>query len=199
MQILIFSMLAVAAYFLGCIASSVIIAKYFGCIDPRTSGSKNPGATNMLRVNNKYVALMTLIADLLKGMLPVLFAKMLGLDSLEILVIGMFAFVGHIYPVFYAFHGGKGVATALGVLIGYSLQMALILVLIWLIIYFFSKIVSLASITTFIIFPFATLLFFNWPEAIVALLMALISIVAHKANIRQLMVGTEQKTEIFNE
>lgn len=116
----------ILAYLLGSISSAIIICKVMGYPDPRTEGSKNPGATNVLRVANKTAAIMTLLGDALKGFIPVFIAKLMGLEGISLGFIALAAFIGHLFPIFFGFKGGKGVATYLGCLLGLSWLLGLL-------------------------------------------------------------------------
>ena len=120
MNIFVFVTLGLGAYLLGSILCSILLSHVFGCDDPRESGSKNPGATNMLRVSTKKMALLTFLGDAVKGALVVIVARLLGADALEMIIIGFMVFLGHVFPLYFMFRGGKGVATGLGVVLSFS-------------------------------------------------------------------------------
>ncbi|HIE55576.1 MAG TPA: glycerol-3-phosphate 1-O-acyltransferase PlsY, partial [Chromatiaceae bacterium] len=124
-------LLVIASYLLGSIASAILVARIMGLPDPRTQGSRNPGATNMLRTGGKKAAAITLLGDTLKGLLPMLAAHALDVSPLVLALTGLAAFLGHLYPLFFGFQGGKGVATALGVQFGLHWLIGLSVALIW--------------------------------------------------------------------
>jgi glycerol-3-phosphate acyltransferase PlsY len=132
------------AYLIGSVSAAIITCRIMGLPDPRSSGSKNPGATNVLRLGGKKAAIITLLGDLIKGLLPVLVAQLMQLDMSIIALTGLAAFLGHLYPVFFGFQGGKGVATALGVYFGIAWQAGLLFVAVWLVVASISRISSLS-------------------------------------------------------
>ena len=150
------------AYLLGSLSFAVIVSKGMGLKDPRSYGSKNPGATNVLRSGSKAAAIITLLLDGLKGWLPVVLVKWFGADyglgDGTVAAVGLAAFLGHLYPVFFQFKGGKGVATAAGVLLGVSWLLGLATLLTWVIVAFFSRYSSLASLAAAVFAPFYYLL-----------------------------------------
>ena len=145
------------AYLIGSLSFAVIVSRLMGLHDPRSYGSKNPGATNVLRSGNKAAAVATLLLDALKGWLPVVLVKWLGADyglgGGTVAAVGLAAFLGHLYPVFFSFKGGKGVATAAGVLIGISWVLGLATLATWLIVAYFSRYSSLASLAAAVFSP----------------------------------------------
>ena len=147
----------VAAYLLGSLSFAVIVTRLMGLNDPRTYGSKNPGATNVLRSGSKAAAIVTLLLDAVKGWLPVVlvrwFGKPYGMEDGTIALVGLAAFLGHLWPVFFRFEGGKGVATALGVLLGISGWLGLATALTWVIVAFFFRYSSLASLVAAVFAP----------------------------------------------
>lgn len=188
----------VAAYLLGSISFAVVTSKVMGLDDPRTFGSKNPGATNVLRTGNKAAALITLLGDALKGTVAVLlayqFQDTFGFNQGEIAFIGLAAFVGHLYPVFFKFVGGKGVATALGVLIALNWILGLATAVTWLVIAYFFRYSSLASLiaATFAVF-YTVLLFGINTQAAAILFMSGLLVYRHRQNIANLLAGKESK------
>lgn len=188
----------VGAYLLGSVSFAVLTTKLMGLDDPRTFGSKNPGATNVLRTGNKLAALITLLGDALKGTVAVLLAKAfqadLSLSDATIAFVGFAAFLGHVYPVFLKFEGGKGVATALGVLLAINWVLGLATAATWLIIAYFFRYSSLASLvaTAFAVF-YNALLFGMNGQALAVLLMAALLFYRHQQNIKNLLAGTESK------
>ena len=163
-----------------------------GFTDPRAEGSKNPGATNVLRIAGKKAAFFTLVGDCLKGLIPVLIATAVSEDRFFIALAGFLAFVGHCYPVFFGFSGGKGVATAIAVNVGFNWVAGLAVIAIWLLIARVFRISSLAAIISFAILPFLI----YWQETsvnitLVFTIMSLILIWRHKSNIQRLIQGQE--------
>jgi glycerol-3-phosphate acyltransferase PlsY len=186
--------LIAAAYLLGSISSAIITCRMMGLPDPRTIGSRNPGATNVLRTGNKKAAAVTLVGDFLKGLLPVLIGLALGAEPLVLALIGMAAFLGHLYPIFFGFQGGKGVATALGVILGLSWPVAVAALLTWLLMAKVFKISSLSALTAAILTPLYCWLLAPQIEYIILFsVLSLLLIWRHRSNIRNLMSGAEGK------
>jgi glycerol-3-phosphate acyltransferase PlsY len=191
------------AYLLGSLSFAVIVSKVFGLNDPRSYGSKNPGATNVLRSGNKAAAVATLLLDGLKGWLAVVLVKWFGSDyglgDGTVALVGLAAFLGHLYPVFFSFKGGKGVATAAGVLLGISWVLGVATLATWGIVVFFSRYVSLASMAAAVFAPLFYLLGDRaaWyvDKSIVAALVAISALLLyrHRENISKLLKGTESK------
>jgi acyl phosphate:glycerol-3-phosphate acyltransferase len=191
-------LLAGAAYLIGSISFAVIVSRAFGLPDPRTYGSGNPGATNVLRSGRKSAAVITLAGDALKGWAPVwLAARYADAGSVELTMAlaAVLAVLGHMYPVFHRFEGGKGVATALGVLFGFHLYIALGAMGTWAIMALFFRMSSLASITAAAFAPFATWLIFGVAHPFFAsvVVVAILLIYRHQANIKKILAGTESK------
>ncbi|MEF7613976.1 glycerol-3-phosphate 1-O-acyltransferase PlsY [Aquincola sp. MAHUQ-54] len=193
------SLLAVAgAYAVGSLSFAVIISRVMGLSDPRSYGSGNPGATNVLRSGNRKAALLTLVFDALKGYLPVLAALLLaprmGWGETTVAAVGLAAFVGHLWPVFFRFQGGKGVATAAGVLLALNPLLGAGTLATWLVIAYFFRYSSLASLVAAAFAPFYQLLVWGpGPTAIAVAVMSLLLVWRHAGNIRKLMNGTESK------
>ncbi len=186
--------LVLAAYLAGSVSTAVIVSKSMGLPDPRSSGSGNPGATNVLRLGGKKAAVATLLGDVLKGLLPVLVARLIGLDQSGVALVGLAAFLGHVFPVFFGFRGGKGVATALGVLIALSPAAAGIAALTWLATAALFRISSLAALVTAILAPVYLALLGAAKTQILALaVMAAFLVWRHKDNIQRLLQGTESR------
>jgi glycerol-3-phosphate acyltransferase PlsY len=186
------------AYLVGSLSFAVIVSRAMGLADPRSYGSKNPGATNVLRSGNKAAALLTLAFDALKGYAPVVLALVwrdaLGLSDLAIAFIGLAAFLGHLWPVFFRFQGGKGVATAAGVLLALNPHLGLATLASWLIVAFFSRYSSLASLVAAVFAPFYQLLIWGGGDPLVCILpMSLLLVWRHGANIGKLLAGTESR------
>ena len=187
-----------AAYFVGSLSFAVIVSRAMGLKDPRTYGSHNPGATNVLRSGSKAAAVLTLFLDALKGFVPValvsVYGARWGLGAGTVALVGLAAFVGHLWPVFFRFQGGKGVATAAGVLLGINPWLGLATLLTWLIVVAFFRYSSLASIVSAVFAPFYQLLIWGGgPAAIAITVISLLLIWRHSANIRKLFQGTESR------
>ena len=188
------------AYLLGSVSFAVVVSKAMGLPDPYTHGSKNPGATNVLRTGNKLAAVLTLLGDAAKGWVAVTIARaVLGdpISSDNNLMLGLVAiavFLGHLYPIFYRFKGGKGVATAAGILLAISWVLGLATLGTWLIVAFFMRYSSLAALSAAAFAPlYFTFLFGLQPMGLAILLMSLLLIYRHRSNIRNLMNGTETR------
>ena len=190
-------LLIITAYLLGSLSAAIITCKLMGLPDPRTVGSHNPGATNVLRLGGKKAAFFTLLGDLLKGLLPVLFARALGItDYTWLILIGIAAFLGHLYPIFYQFKGGKGVATAIGVFLGVHLYAGLTFVAIWLIMAKGFKISSLAALIATALSPLYFYLFsHSLPLTYGITFIAIMIFLRHKSNIQNLINGSEEKIQ----
>ena len=189
---------ALAAYLIGSISFAVVVSRALGLKDPRTYGSHNPGATNVLRSGNKVAAILTLVLDALKGFLPVvavqLWGDRYGLGEGTVALVALAAFVGHLWPVFFRFQGGKGVATAAGVLLGINPWLGLATLATWLIVAAFFRYSSLAAIVAAVFAPFYQLLIWGGgPAAIAITVMGLLLLWRHSANIQKLLRGTESK------
>lgn len=187
-------LLLLAAYLLGSIPFAIVSSRLFGLADPRKYGSGNPGATNVLRSGNKAAALLTLIGDCAKGWLAVWAAARLGFDATDAALAGFTAFLGHVFSVFLRFNGGKGVATALGVLAGINGWVALSALLVWLAVAFATRYSSAAALSAAVITPAAGYVFLGAQPAVAVLaLIAALLIWRHASNIRKLLNGTEGK------
>lgn len=194
---------ALAAYLLGSLAFAVIVSKAMGLSDPRTFGSGNPGATNVLRSGSKAAALVTLLFDALKGFVPVLLVRLYGrrygMEEGTVALVGLAAFLGHLYPVFFRFQGGKGVATFLGVVFGVHWALGLATALTWLVIALFFRYSSLASLVAAVFAPVYYLFgdrlawYAEKPVALALGLMALLLAWRHRANIQRLVQGSESR------
>jgi len=187
-------LLPLAAYLFGSISTAVLIARAMGLQDPREVGSRNPGATNILRYGGKTAAVLTLLGDILKGVIPVLIARALTADAVIITLCGFAAFLGHLFPVFFSFRGGKGVATALGVWFALNPWVGLALLATWILMALLFRYSSLAALTTSAAAP----LYVAWlspgtPYLATMIVMSAILIFRHRANIRNLIAGTETK------
>ena len=184
----------IASYLLGSISSAIIICKIVGLPDPRTKGSKNPGATNVLRIGGKKIAAFVLLFDGLKGALPVILAHYLGFSLFELTIILLCAFLGHVFPIFYGFKGGKGVATYLGGLIGLNFFVGLTFSIIWLIVAKVIKISSVAALTATLLSPvyFYFITTHNLKATLVIFLINLFIYFTHRENIKRIMNGEEE-------
>ncbi len=194
---------AILAYLIGSLSFAVIVSRVMGLSDPRTFGSKNPGATNVLRSGSKAAAIITLLLDAAKGWLPVMlvrwFGKPYGLDDGTVAMVGLAAFLGHLYPVFFNFAGGKGVATAAGVLLGLNGWLGLATLLIWLTVAVLFRYSSLASIMAALLAPAVYALgggdlwVVSKSIAFGVVLMTLLLLYRHAENINRLIKGSESK------
>ena len=194
---------ALAGYLIGSLSFAVIVSRVMGLNDPRTFGSKNPGATNVLRSGNKGAAIATLLLDAAKGWLPVAlvswYGKPYGLAEGTMAMVGLAAFVGHLYPVFFKFVGGKGVATALGVLLGFGWILGLATAATWLVIAYFFRYSSLASIAAalfapvYYVFGDGVAWYMNKGVLLAIAVMSLLLLYRHAENIGRLAKGTESR------
>jgi len=180
------------AYLIGSVSFGILASKLFNIADPRTMGSKNPGATNVMRQGNKVAAIFTLLGDMLKATILLLIAKFYGVSDSLIVLISIALMLGHVYPIYYQFKGGKGVATALGILLGINPVLALSVFIIWIIIFFIWKFSSLAAIGATLSSPIIAL-WIGLSNQLVFLMciLSLIILVRHKSNIKNLLNGTE--------
>jgi acyl phosphate:glycerol-3-phosphate acyltransferase len=190
---------AVAAYLIGSLSFAVIVSRMFGLPDPHSYGSGNPGATNVLRTGKKLAAALTLAGDTGKGALAVILAKHFaadyGVDMTGIALVAVAVFLGHLYPVFFHFKGGKGVATALGILCAVNLWLGLATLASWLVIMMIFRIVSLASIIAAVFAPFYTGWLFGTASPLLpaTLAIAALLIYRHRENIQRLLAGQESR------
>ena len=185
---------AVLAYVIGSFSTAIITCKIMGIEDPRTTGSNNPGATNVLRHGGKKAAIITLFGDMLKGLIPVLVVSQLQLEAPVIALVGLFALLGHVFPVYYGFKGGKGVATYYGVILGMDWQVGLIALAIWLAVAALLKISSLSALISIFATPFLIWYFSQSIELTAAVaLMSIIVFWRHQKNIKSLLQGSENK------
>jgi glycerol-3-phosphate acyltransferase PlsY len=181
-----------AAYLLGSVSCAIITCRLMGLADPREQGSGNPGATNVMRIGGKKAAGITLLGDMLKGFFPVYLANVLGMSPLLQALVGLAAFLGHLYPVFFGFKGGKGVATSLGVLLGFSWILGFTVIGTWLLVYKLRKISSLSALTASVLSPvYAWLVLGDKVIVGAALVMTVLLLVRHKGNIERLLAGEE--------
>ena len=183
------------AYLVGSVSSGIIVSQIFNLPDPRTIGSKNPGATNVMRSGNKKAAIFTLLGDLLKAILVLTLAEYLGFNDLIIVCVALAVLIGHIYPIFYKFQGGKGVATAIGILIALNFKLALIVASIWLLVFGIWRYSSLAAIVAAISAPIIAI-FILRDQSLYCIAFSFITIIIlfmHQGNIKKLLSGTELK------
>ena len=184
--------LILIAYLVGSINSAIILSKVLKLPDPRTQGSKNPGATNMLRIGGKKIAAFVLLIDVWKGLSPILLAYSYTSSSFELSIIALFAFLGHVYPVFYSFKGGKGVATFIGGLIGINPLVGLSFILIWL---FVAKVLNISSLSALVATLLTPIVFYFIELDIeatgVIILICLWIFFTHRSNIKRLVSGEE--------
>lgn len=188
------SLISAMAYLIGSFSSAIIVCKLMGLPDPRTQGSQNPGATNVLRIGGKKAAALTLFGDMLKGVLPVFAVKLLGGDAICLASAAFFAFIGHLWPLFFHFHGGKGVATFLGCLLALSWPTSFCWIGIWLFMAIFFRYSSLAALSATLISPL--ILYYDTKTLIYAVtfsVMAILLIYRHRSNIIKLITGKEHK------
>ncbi|KWI07714.1 glycerol-3-phosphate 1-O-acyltransferase PlsY [Burkholderia ubonensis] len=193
MQILL---AAVVAYLIGSVSFAVVVSAAMGLADPRSYGSKNPGATNVLRSGNKKAAILTLVGDAFKGWVAVWLARRFGLPDVAIACVAIAVFIGHLYPIFFRFQGGKGVATAAGVLLAVHPVLGLATALTWLIIAFFFRYSSLAALVAAVFAPVFDVFLFGThhnPVAWAVLAMSVLLVWRHRSNISKLLAGQESR------
>jgi glycerol-3-phosphate acyltransferase PlsY len=184
----------IAAYLLGSVSSAILTCRLMGLPDPRSQGSRNPGATNVLRIGGKKAAFLTLLGDMLKGLIPVAAARYMGVDDPALGGVALAAVIGHMYPVFFGFQGGKGVATLLGVLLGMSWWLGLVWAISWLSMAALFRISSLSALVATALLPLYCywILGSHWLVASTVVLAALV-IWRHRSNIHDLLHGTESR------
>jgi glycerol-3-phosphate acyltransferase PlsY len=193
-------LLIVGAYLLGSVSSAVIVCRVMGLPDPRSEGSSNPGATNVLRIGGKKAAAVTLLGDSLKGLVPMLIGHLLAATPAALAAIGLAAFLGHLYPLFFGFQGGKGVATALGVQFGLYWPIGLSVAVIWL---FVAKVLKISSLSALVCMGLAPLIvwvfwFYHHGEGLLFVvgMQVIVSVLLfwrHRSNIQNLLSGKEEK------
>lgn len=190
-------LLVLGGYLFGSISTAILTCQLMGLPDPRTEGSGNPGATNVLRLGGKKAAFLTLAGDMLKGLIPVLIAQALHASPLIQSATALAAFLGHLYPVFFSFQGGKGVATALGVALGLYWPVGMSVAAIWLLMAFLFRISSLSALTAMLLAPACFWLLKPEPAFIgVSIVITLMLFWRHRTNIRDLLNGTEGRIEL---
>lgn len=183
-------LMIIIAYLFGSISSAVLICRVLGLPDPRQSGSQNPGATNVYRIGGRWPAILTLVFDVLKGMLPVWSSYYLGIEPFFLGIIAVAACLGHIFPLYFHFRGGKAVATALGAMFPVAWEMALLLIATWVIVFRISRVSSLAALITVSLAPFYA--YWIKPKYTVPVIMiSLLILWRHQANILRLAKGQE--------
>lgn len=193
----LFLLLVTLGYLMGSISSAVIVCKLFGFPDPREQGSKNPGATNVLRIAGKQYALMVMVADVLKGTVPVLIASALHASPVVVAFTALAAVLGHMYPVFFGFHGGKGVATAIGALLGFHFMLGVMVAGTWLLVANFTRYSSLASLVAITLAPLYSLFLVGHVDTFLPLFfIALFVFFKHRNNITRLIDGVEPKIKL---
>lgn len=188
-------LIIVFAYLVGSISTGIITSRFFNLPDPRTMGSKNPGATNVMRTGNKKAAIFTLIGDLLKATFVLLIASNLGFDGYSIIFVSLAVLIGHIFPIYYKFRGGKGVATAVGILITLNFKLALIVVCIWIFVFLIFRYSSLAAIVASISAPLIGIFILNDQSLnnFTYVMVTSIILMTHQKNIKNLISGKELK------
>ena len=184
------------AYLLGSLSSAIIVCKLARLPDPRTQGSGNPGASNVLRIGGKRLAGIVLLGDMLKGWIPVMLAKFFGLPFVFLPWVAFFVFIGHLFPIFFGFRGGKGVATALGGLLALAWPIGLIGLLSWCVILFLFRYISVGSISASALTFLYVFYEYPLPIYLPIFLMTILLIARHTLNIRRLLLGKEPKLNI---
>lgn len=191
--------LCLLAYFFGSLSSAIILCRLSGLPDPRTQGSGNPGATNVLRFGGRRLAAQVLLGDMLKGLLPVLFAAWVDGTTSVLAAVALSAFLGHLYPVFFEFKGGKGVATSLGVILGLMWPVGLALMVTWIIVAVLSRISSLGALVAAVAAPFyAWAISEHTQYVILTFIISVLLIWRHRSNIQKLFDGTEGRVDSSN-
>ncbi|MCF6218117.1 MAG: glycerol-3-phosphate 1-O-acyltransferase PlsY [Gammaproteobacteria bacterium] len=187
-------LLILIAYLFGSLNSAIILCKALSLSDPRKQGSGNPGATNVLRFGGKKLAATVLFFDILKGVIPVLIALIIGMDHAVVAVVAFAAFIGHLYPLFFKFKGGKGVATAFGVLVAMNWMVGLSILATWLIMAFTFRLSSLSALTASVLAPLYAWLFIgDHITTVITVIMSALLLWRHRSNIRNLLAGKEPK------
>jgi acyl phosphate:glycerol-3-phosphate acyltransferase len=187
-------LLTIASYLIGSLSAAIIVSKLMSLPDPRTLGSRNPGATNVLRLAGKKAASLVLLGDILKGFVPLVVAQALHVEENVMAAVGLAAFLGHLYPIYFGFHGGKGVATALGILLGLAWPLAAVVLATWLFIAKLFHVSSLSAIMAAIMAPFYTWwLLDSPPKLIMVIIISTMLLWRHRGNIQRLFKGAEAK------
>ena len=192
MSLLLDVVLTGGGYLVGSIATAILVARALGLGDPRLSGSGNPGATNILRIGGRKAALLTLLGDLIKGVVPIVIARLLGLEDWALAAVALATFLGHLYPVFFGFRGGKGVATALGILLALLPVLGLSVLGLWILVFAVTRVSSMAALLAAIgavpiVFAVSS------ATSMRVLIMVLVPLILwrHRSNIRRLLDGSE--------
>jgi len=184
----------ILAYLMGSVSAAILVCRAMGLPDPRTDGSRNPGTTNVLRIGGKPAAILTLAGDMLKGVIPVVLARKLDIDDFMLGAVGLAAFIGHLYPVFFRCDGGKGVATALGVMLALNPGLGLATLATWLIVAYAFRYSSLAALVAAVFAPFYYGLLFGADEKLFAVIvMSALLLYRHAGNISNLLAGKESR------
>lgn len=186
----------VIAYLFGSLASAIIVCKIMHLPDPRTAGSTNPGATNVLRIGGKLPALLVLVGDMLKGAIPVFLARIFGLDGFALAFVGLAALIGHLFPIFFGFKGGKGVATFLGAILSLSFFVGLLCLITWLVIAVIFRYSSLAALVSAVLAPVYVIFFSNPRYLIPIIFMIALLFWKHLDNIARLRSKTESRISL---
>ncbi|WP_436395547.1 glycerol-3-phosphate 1-O-acyltransferase PlsY [Acidithiobacillus ferriphilus] len=192
MSLLLDVVLTGGGYLVGSIATAILVARALGLGDPRLSGSGNPGATNILRIGGRKAALLTLLGDLIKGVVPIVIARLLGLEDWALAAVALATFLGHLYPVFFGFRGGKGVATALGILLALLPELGLSVLGLWILVFAVTRVSSMAALLAAI--GAVPIVFAVSSETSMrVLIMVLVPLILwrHRSNIRRLLDGSE--------
>ena len=185
--------LLIFAYLMGSINSAIIVCQLFRLPSPRSIGSGNPGTTNVLRIGGKVPAAITLMFDILKGLIPVILAKILADSNIITACVALYAILGHVFPIFFGFKGGKGVATLIGVLFGFWWGLGLIFVVTWFCVAVIFRYSSLSALVATVVSSLSVILVSGFQVAIPFLMIAIIILIKHKGNIERLMAGEESK------
>jgi len=197
---MLYAALIIIAYLLGSISSAIIVCRIMGLPDPRSLGSGNPGATNVMRIGGKKPAAITLFGDTLKGLTPVLAGQFLDVPLLVLAGIGLAAFIGHLYPIFFRFQGGKGVATLLGVLLGVNWMLGLAAIGTWLFMAYVVKISSLSALVMALLVPvYGWFLLRDWPVVGILIFMVVLLFWRHRSNIQNMLQGKEDRMDDSDE
>ncbi|WP_116963650.1 glycerol-3-phosphate 1-O-acyltransferase PlsY [Fastidiosibacter lacustris] len=188
-----FIVMLIIGYLLGSINSAILTCKLLGLPSPRTIGSGNPGTTNVLRLGGKKAAIITLLGDAIKGFVPVIIAHVIVLSNTEIGYVALASVIGHIFPIFFSFKGGKGVATLIGVMLGFYWIIGIIFLAAWLLCALITKYSSLSALLATIISSICIIFMMNFNSALPFLMITIIVFVRHHENIKRLIDGTESK------
>lgn len=183
----------IVAYLLGSLSCAILISKFLKLPDPRSEGSKNPGAANILRLAGKNKALLVLAGDILKGLLAVLIARIIGVHGFMLGLVALAAVLGHVFPLFFKFKGGKGMATMVGTLLLLWFWVGILVAVVWIVVAFVFRFASLASLSGAVFAPIFMLIFGNHLYALPVLLIAALVVWGHRGNIKRLLAGTESK------